>query len=406
MDRVRTLFVVSADLPSGVAARRTGPPTGPRKDYAAIADALRADVLDRTAARRGAFQGLLARTLGVAVAQAWLAFRRRGDYDAILTDGEHIGIWLALLLKLVEGGRSRTAHVTIGHRISAPKKRFFFTRLRVWTHVQRVLLHATLQRDLARRALGVPARRLALVPYQVDTEFWDAVRVPEIKEDEQLVASAGLELRDYPTLFRAAAGMAAQVVVAAASHWSKRRNTALAAARPWNVTVTSLDYQELRALYARAAVVVVPVVETDFQAGVTTVLEAMAMGKPVVVTHTAGQTDVVEDRRAATRGGVSRGRPESMLRTLARDAGLPWEQTGMYVPVGDALALRRALDYLLGHPEERRRMGQAGRRLVAGLLRVDQFAERVAEQVRAAVAEVQGEVERAAPDTVPAPMAA
>ena len=69
------------------------------------------------------YSGCSAPSIGIAAVQALLAYLTRHDYDVILTDGEHIGIPLALLLKLT---RSRTLHVTIGHRLSAAKKRPFF----------------------------------------------------------------------------------------------------------------------------------------------------------------------------------------------------------------------------------------------------------------------------------------
>jgi hypothetical protein len=39
---------------------------------------------------------------------------------------------------------------------------------------------------------------------------------------------------------------------------------------------------------ARSSVVVVPLFDVDFHAGITTILEAMAMGKAVIVTHSMG----------------------------------------------------------------------------------------------------------------------
>lgn len=351
----RTLFVVSTE-PTRAA------PGGPRKDFSLVAQSLHADVLDRSQVQRAsAAVRLLARTLGVPVAQAWLAFRRHRAYGAILTDGEHIGIPLALLLKVA---RSSVVHVTIGHRVSAAKKRPFFRWLRVQTHITRLVVHARRQYELAVDDLGVPAEQVALLPYQVDTQFWR----PQTAGEERLVCSAGLELRDYATLARAVAGLDAQVVIGAASHWSKRRNTADGALPP-NVRVDSFDYLALRDLYARAAVVVVPLFETDFQAGVTTILEAMAMGKPVVVTRTQGQTDVIEDGQHATGA--------SLLRSSAALAGVPLEPTGLYVPPGDAAALRRAIVYLLGHPEERHRLGAAGRRTAQACFSVEQFADRL-----------------------------
>jgi glycosyltransferase involved in cell wall biosynthesis len=196
-----------------------------------------------------------------------------------------------------------------------------------------------------------------------------------------LIVSAGLEFRDYPTLFRAVDGLDAKLIVAAASNWSKRRNTALDTPRPANVEVSSFDYHGLRTLLARAAVVAVPVDDVDFQAGITTVLEAMAMGKPVVVTHSYGQTDVIEDRRSVTRGATERARPISLLRNVADEEDVPIEPNGFYVPPHDADALRRALIFLLDNPEHRTQLGAAGRQAVEQLMTVDQFADRIAKVV-------------------------
>jgi glycosyltransferase involved in cell wall biosynthesis len=369
----RTLFVVSVNLPDGLSKE---PPRdeAPKKDYAAIAQRLNADLLDWSAARRNRLLRLLCAVLGLAVVQAVLAFGRRHDYDVILTDGEHIGIPLAVLLKLT---RSRALHVTIGHRLSAAKKRPFFRWLHVQSHLHAVVLHSRYQYELALNELEFSPDQLALLPYQVDPDFWRPMPATE----ERLVASAGLEYRDYPTLFEAVDGLDATLVVGAASHWSKRRNTALDAPHPANVEVNSYNYQELRELFSRASVVAVPVDDVDFQAGITTILEAMAMGKPVIATHTYGQTDVIEDRRSVTRGAQDRARPVSLLRNVADEEDVPIEPNGFYVPPKDPAALQRAIVFLLDHPEERKRLGEAGRRAVERLMSVDQFAERIARVV-------------------------
>jgi glycosyltransferase involved in cell wall biosynthesis len=371
----RTLFVVSATLPAG-----QNTTNGPRKDYLVAADALHAALLDRSKIGRASRLTRLLARVSVPLAQAWLAFQQRDRYDVFLTDGEHLGIPLALLLKIA---RARNVHVTIGHRITAGKKRPFFRWLRVHTHLSRIVLHARRQFDLAQTELGIPAERLALVPYQVDTQFWRPL--PGVDE-EHLICSAGLEFRDYPTLERSVEGLRARVIIGAASNWSKRRNTATGPNHPANVEVDRFDYPALRELYARSAVVVVPLDDIDFQAGVTTILEAMAMAKPVIVTHSQGQTDVVEDRRTTTRGGTPRSRPISLLRQIATEAGVDVEPTGFYVLPGDAEGLRRAIAFLLDNPLERRRLGAAGRRTVERLLTVEQFGERLRKLVEAACA--------------------
>jgi glycosyltransferase involved in cell wall biosynthesis len=335
--------------------------------------------VDYSAVRRSRSGRLIARTLGMPIAQAWLAFRQRGSHRAVLTDGEHISIPLALLLK---AARDSLPHVTIGHRIATRQKRPFFRWLKAHSHISRIVLHSTVQRRLAVTELGIPAEMLTVLPFGVDTTFW----CPQPVAEERMICSVGLEHRDYPTLFRAADGLDARVVVGAASVWSHQRNSAAGAAPPANVEVSAFDYFQLRDVYARAAVVVVPLFDVDFQAGITTILEAMAMGKPVIVTQTRGQVDVVEDGRTTTPGTPSRTRDESLLRTLAAANDQVIEPNGLYVPPGDPVALRQAITFLLDHPEERARLGASGRRAVEQLMSVDHWVARLSRLVEDAAA--------------------
>jgi glycosyltransferase involved in cell wall biosynthesis len=53
------------------------------------------------------------------------------------------------------------------------------------------------------------------------------------------------------------------------------------------------------------------------------------------------------------------------------------EPSGFYVLPEDAAGLRRAIAYLLERPDERRRLGEAGRRTVERLVTIEQFGERL-----------------------------
>lgn len=86
---------------------------------------------------------------------------------------------------------------------------------------------------------------------------------------------------------------------------------------------------EVAALLREATALVLP----SFAEGLPVVLmEALAARVPVVTTRIAGVAELVED-----------------------------ELSGLLVPPGDAVALRAALGRVLGDPEMRRRMGEAGR---------------------------------------------
>jgi glycosyltransferase involved in cell wall biosynthesis len=161
-----------------------------------------------------------------------------------------------------------------------------------------------------------------------------------------MICSVGLEARDYPTLLTAVRGLGARVTIAAASPWSKRADSTRHQEIPANVTVGRFSQFELRQLYADSRFMVMPLANVDFQAGVTAILEAMAMGRAVICTKTRGQTDVVVEG-----------------------------ETGLYVPPGDPQALRSAIEYLLANPHEAERMGQAGRRLVEQSMSLDRYVQ-------------------------------
>jgi glycosyltransferase involved in cell wall biosynthesis len=270
------------------------------------------------------------------------AFHSLNHHDVIFSDGEHVGIPLALTLRAF---RNRTPHLVIGHHLTTRAKAPLMRDLRAHEGMTRILVHSDYQRELAQRELGIPASKLDYVPYYADTEFWRPTRVAE----ELLVVAAGREHRDYATLAEACGGLQARVFIAAGSVHSPAATSRDIDNWPGNFERGFADYRKLRDLYARACVVVVPLVETDFQAGVTTILEAMAMGKAVITTATRGQSGVVRD-------------------------GL----TGMTVPPGDAAELRDAVRYLLDRPAERRRLGGAARQAVIDGYSLEAYAGRLA----------------------------
>ena len=93
-----------------------------------------------------------------------------------------------------------------------------------------------------------------------------------------------------------------------------------------------VPHEELARLYERAAVVAVPSYREGF--GVVCA-EAMAHARPVVASAVGGLLDLVVDG-----------------------------ETGLHVPPGDVVALRRALKTLLADDELRRRLGAAARERV------------------------------------------
>lgn len=322
----------------------------PRRDYDALVERLGADVLHAGAlhTRRGRMID------GIALAR--IAARRSDGYQHIYCDSEHIGLPLAFLLR-----RRTNARLTmIAHYLTPAKKRAMVRLLRVQGRIDALIVHSPAQAARA-RSLGFQDGQIALLPYQVDARFWS----PQGSSVLSHVASTGREFRDYATLVQAVRGLPIDVEIAAGSHWSKREQNFGEGDLPQNVTVRRRPYPELREMYATARFVVVPLHNVDFQAGIITILEAMAMGKAVITSRTVGQTGTVS-------GPLME---DGALRDIGEDA---WpEQTGIYVRPADPAALREAMNYLLERPDVAARMGAAGRAYVEAELSLDRFVDRV-----------------------------
>jgi glycosyltransferase involved in cell wall biosynthesis len=376
MTRLRTLILASARVnPEAREAITDG--RSPRKDFLDLAAYLDADLVDHCAIDRSWKWRSMRAMLGTAITMACIGFSRRRRYDHVFSDGEHIGLPLALLLRL---SRRRLRHVMIGHLLTTRSKRLVFRFLKPQSRIDITLLHATHQSQEAVKLLGVAPDRIRLIPYQADTRFWRPQSGPQ---REPLIATAGLEYRDYHTLAQAVRGLPAHLIIAAGSHWSRHRHNLGAAMLPANVEVVALDYLALRDLYARAAFVVVPLRQVDNQAGITTILEAMAMGKAVIVSATAGQRDVIRGRLwTATGRGAVHGDPT----VFGISGSAAQRETGIYVPPADPEGLRRAMTYLLEAPGEAERLGTAGRELVETWMDLDGFVVRVADALQGCAA--------------------
>jgi glycosyltransferase involved in cell wall biosynthesis len=282
------------------------------------------------------------RTGRLSIAHAAAAVGRLRGLDAVFSDGEHVGVPLALAMR-IRG--YDTPHLMLAHHLTTRAKQRLFRLLRPQARITRIVVHSRRQLALAETELHIEAAKLRFLPYFADTCFWSPQPVPE----EALVVAAGREHRDYATLATACTHLPARVFVAAGSLFSPAAPHAQPVAWPANASIGFAGHLELRAWYARASVVAVPLVPTDFQAGVTTLLEAMAMAKAVVVTATEGQSDVVSD-------GV----------------------TGLTVPPGDPAALRDAMARLLSDRRERTRLGANARESVARFFSLDVYTDELA----------------------------
>lgn len=320
----------------------------PRLDVFELQRELAADMLDfkdAEASRHPAVR-LAMRAGGPSGGVAMLGFLKRHDYDCFFTTGEDIGLPLAALLKTVPGKRS---HTMIAHTLFPAKKRVFF-KAGVASELDRVLVYSTSEERLAIDELGLSPEKVQRIYYHADQRFFRPDGRPT---EPDLLCAAGQLLRDYDCLVEAVRALPVRVQIAAGSPWIERKLEPEKPLPP-HVSWGKLNRFELRALYARSALAVVPIKQNHYQTGIATILEMMSMGKCVIASKTLGQTDTIVD-------GV----------------------TGVYVPPGDPQALGRAITQLIQDPLKVKELGAAARRFIEEKAGLDLFVTKVAEAVRA-----------------------
>lgn len=274
----------------------------------------------------------LYRRLPMWLVQVLEAHRVGREYDAVFCwSVADVTLALAALRMLT---RRRIRVVALLTRVSEAKKALLL-RL-VHTGIDRIILPPVVQREFAEHELGVPVAKLVDLPWTLDRRFWST---DAAVADGATICAAGGEMRDYATLVRALDGLEIPCHIAGVLDTSRpdwwnadeqdRRGEESA---PGNVTFGTMPARDLRALYARSRFVVVPLRPTDSDNGITCMNEAWAMGRAVIVSAVAGQRDAFTEGRE-----------------------------GLWVPPGDADALRRAIVSLWNDPARAAAMGAAGR---------------------------------------------
>ncbi|MBI5472065.1 MAG: glycosyltransferase family 4 protein [Ignavibacteriae bacterium] len=314
-------------------------------------DTLNSDELDEEFLKRvHGFRGRIYKFLPTPLAQVLEAYFLRKNYDAIISWSEPFGLQFELLLKLTG---ARVPHVALFGWPAKGKKAFLLRR--VYTHIDRIMMWSTVQREKVLNEIGVPSDKISFIKWPVDQKFFRPVEC-----DTDMIFAVGNEMRDYPTFLEAMKGLDIPCHIAAGTLIEKKSKWASAIERrddlPASITVGKKTQLELRKLYARARFVVIPLHQTETDNGITCILEAFAMGKPVICSHTIGQVDVIEDGK-----------------------------TGIFVPVGDTAALRKAILFLWNNPAEAKRLGEAARRYVDEHATLEQFVEAVQQEVERSI---------------------
>jgi glycosyltransferase involved in cell wall biosynthesis len=232
-------------------------------------------LLNRLIGLAGGYGGLFAEVL---------ASRRRANCaDVVFSLNDKLGIPL-LLLKRWRLVRPPVVYVAVGlaerlERLPSPRARH-----RLAAAVRRasaIVVYSEREAALLRDGLAPEPPVVVFVPFGVDVEAFAPV---EAAPGADVVSVGRDKWRDYPLLIDVARRLPALRFHVVMGDENRRELGEL----PTNMTVeTEIPLERVRDRLAGARVVALPVQDNVYSGATTTLLQAMAMGKPIVVSRTA-----------------------------------------------------------------------------------------------------------------------
>jgi glycosyltransferase involved in cell wall biosynthesis len=239
----------------------------------------------------------------------------------------------------------------IKSRMKAILKRALFSRIDHYIHYFRDLSGYV-------RYFGIGSERSSFVPFKVNNLH---IELPPADFAEDYIIAVGRSLRDYDTYIRAIEGLSYPAVLSeycftafegrdASFRWTLENV-------PPNLRIVrdSGQREEFVRYMAKARIVVIPTQASSLCAsGLSSYLDAMWLGKCVIVSHGPGASDLLTDQ-------------------------------AILIPPHDATALREAIRTAWENDELRRRIAESGKQYAASLGGEPELLQRIFRQSVAAV---------------------
>lgn len=234
--------------------------------------------------------------------------------DVIYCTGEDIGIPIATLCGALPNPPKIVVFIHTGHR---PRSRIAFKLFRAAKRVNLFVTNCRPQVEFLRKYLKLSKDQVYLLLEQTDTQFFTPGASSSGKQ-RPVIASVGLEKRDYRLLAAATADLDVDVRISGFSVDVRPLVKSFPKVMPGNMSRRFYEWTELVQLYRDADLVVISLFESRDTAGVTALLEAMACRCPVIVSRTQGLVDYLEfpDTLDTVEVGDLNGLRQKILRLL------------------------------------------------------------------------------------------
>ncbi len=274
----------------------------------------------------------------VGLPEEWAMARRLSEQltseDIVFCISEQVGYCVAALCGDQPEGPKITVFI---HHADRPRSRIALKLFRLASRVDLYLTQSQVKVDFLRRYLHLGEDRVQLFTVQhTDTKFFSPGAARSDKS-RPVIGSGGLEQRDYRTLAAATQDLDLDVRICAVSPDAKAVKRTFPDVIPQNMAYRFYDWQELVQLYRDSDVFVITLFDHNYQAGITTLFEAMACRRPIIMTRTPGMAEELID--AGIIVGVTPGNASELQQAIVNLLHNP-EQAEAYAQRGYELVLK------------------------------------------------------------------
>ncbi len=279
------------------------------------------------------------------ICQILKALPKVSNYDLILSHGAQSGVLLAFLRSLLKSKLPPHIIIDVGCFNGARNNALELAPLRVASKsIAGVITHTSKQSIYYNLCLPELKEKNRFVPFGTDPDFFKPLGLTE----EDYILCVGYIKRDWETLLAAFSGLQSDTTLKLVGAAGKIKIPAGIAASKKIECLPYVPILELKKIIERAKLVILPLPYQLYSFGQMTMLQAMSMGKAVVVSNVPGIADYVEDGKNAV---------------LVR----PY----------DYGELRDKMEYLLSRPEERIQIGKNARKTIEEKFNEKNMAEEI-----------------------------
>jgi glycosyltransferase involved in cell wall biosynthesis len=282
--------------------------------------------------------------LGNHLDQQVRAFLRFSKYDLVYSACQENTLFLSILRNI--GIFRKPIIAIVHHPIYKSRRSDIFVR----GHDKLLCLSKSVLGELEKE-FHIDKEKICILDWGIDLPFYDNEKNGSAVESENsFIVSAGKTERDHDTLAQAFFEIDYPLKI-----YCSAQSAPVVSGLTSNITVqlnrsdSAISYAELLTEYEKAYAVAIPLTNTNSLAGLTSLLDAMAMRKAVIMTKNSRINLDIEK-----------------------------EGIGIWVDPGDIGGWRHAMNYLLAHPQEAKQMGNRGYYLCKNKYNLEIFSSNLA----------------------------